>query len=60
MSLWLRILNWSLKVSLHSFVGFHFKLCPMGAVLTLGCFGVGLIWDTSGLSKASQQSPEVR
>jgi hypothetical protein len=52
MSIWLRILNYSLKLSLESYQGFSFKTCQMGAFLQLACLSVDLIWDTRGLSKA--------
>jgi hypothetical protein len=56
MSVWLRILNWSCQISLHSWIGFHFRLTQMGMCLRLGCLSTGLVWDTAGLIEVETQA----
>jgi hypothetical protein len=60
MSIWLRILNWSLQISLLHFVGFHFRLFQMGVLIQLGCLEIGFYWDTKGLTRAAAEQYQVR
>jgi hypothetical protein len=52
MSLWIRIGNLALKISLEKYDGWWFTHSTSGLGIILGCLNLGFIWDVSATVRA--------